>query len=86
MLIDPLRLLSVIAALAAPTFAIGSVSRAGRYLYNEDGSRFYIKGIAYQEQGVSSSCLYSLLALIQLMSTRCRHRRFGTILRTQYLH
>jgi len=32
--------------------AVGELSRNGRYLYNEDGSRFYIKGIAYQEQGV----------------------------------
>ncbi|TFK36800.1 glycoside hydrolase family 72 protein [Crucibulum laeve] len=31
--------------------AITKVQRVGRYLYNEDGSRFYIKGIAYQEQG-----------------------------------
>jgi len=31
--------------------AIGKISRSGRYLYNQDGSRFYIKGIAYQEQG-----------------------------------
>lgn len=32
--------------------AVPKVSRAGKYLYNADGSRFYIKGIAYQEQGV----------------------------------
>lgn len=31
--------------------AIQAVSRAGRYLYNADGSRFYIKGVAYQGQG-----------------------------------
>ncbi|KAJ3551455.1 hypothetical protein NP233_g13079 [Leucocoprinus birnbaumii] len=31
--------------------AIGKITRSGRYLYNADGSRFYIKGIAYQEQG-----------------------------------
>ncbi|KAI5123704.1 hypothetical protein M0805_000300 [Coniferiporia weirii] len=31
--------------------AVSNVSRAGRYLYNNDGSRFYIKGVAYQEQG-----------------------------------
>jgi len=42
---------------AVATFLVGSVravpkvSRVGRYLYNADGSRFYIKGIAYQEQG-----------------------------------
>ncbi|KAG0696269.1 carbohydrate-binding module family 43 protein/Glycoside hydrolase family 72 protein [Suillus ampliporus] len=31
--------------------AIQAVSRNGRYLYTADGSRFYIKGVAYQEQG-----------------------------------
>lgn len=32
--------------------ALPKVSRAGRYLYSEDGTRFYIKGVAYQEQGL----------------------------------
>ncbi|KAH8120521.1 glycoside hydrolase family 72 protein [Phellopilus nigrolimitatus] len=32
--------------------AISNVTRAGRYLYTDDGNRFYIKGIAYQEEGV----------------------------------
>ncbi|KAL0950622.1 hypothetical protein HGRIS_007414 [Hohenbuehelia grisea] len=32
--------------------AISKITRTGRYLYKDDGSRFYIKGIAYQEQGV----------------------------------
>ncbi|KXN81117.1 1,3-beta-glucanosyltransferase gel4 [Leucoagaricus sp. SymC.cos] len=31
--------------------AISKVTRTGKYLYNQDGNRFYIKGIAYQEQG-----------------------------------
>ncbi|KAG8220165.1 carbohydrate-binding module family 43 protein/Glycoside hydrolase family 72 protein [Butyriboletus roseoflavus] len=31
--------------------AIQTVTRAGRYLYTADGNRFYIKGVAYQEQG-----------------------------------
>ncbi|KAI6005009.1 carbohydrate-binding module family 43 protein/Glycoside hydrolase family 72 protein [Pisolithus orientalis] len=31
--------------------AIQRVSRAGRYLYTADGNRFYIKGVAYQQQG-----------------------------------
>ncbi len=38
-------------ALAAGAYALPKVSRAGRYLYAEDGTRFFIKGIAYQEQG-----------------------------------
>ncbi|KAH7883971.1 carbohydrate-binding module family 43 protein/Glycoside hydrolase family 72 protein [Phlebopus sp. FC_14] len=31
--------------------AIQKVTRSGRYLYTADGNRFYIKGVAYQEQG-----------------------------------
>lgn len=41
--------------IAAGTQALPKVSRAGRYLYTEDGNRFFIKGVAYQEQGASSS-------------------------------
>lgn len=37
--------------LAQSAVAIQAVTRAGRYLYTADGNRFYIKGIAYQEQG-----------------------------------
>ena len=33
--------------------AVQKVTRQGRYLYNADGSRFFIKGIAYQAQGES---------------------------------
>jgi len=47
---------AVLAFFSSGVHAIGQVTRNGRYLYNEDGSRFYIKGIAYQEQGV---CLWS---------------------------
>ncbi|KAG6814049.1 hypothetical protein H0H92_003899 [Tricholoma furcatifolium] len=42
---------SALAALSNPAEALSNVTRSGRYLYNSDGSRFYIKGIAYQEQG-----------------------------------
>ena len=31
--------------------AIQTVSRAGQYLYTQNQSRFYIKGVAYQPQG-----------------------------------
>ncbi|KAG6891397.1 hypothetical protein C0992_007621 [Termitomyces sp. T32_za158] len=44
-------LAAVFSSFFASTQAITRVTRSGRYLYNEDGSRFYIKGIAYQEQG-----------------------------------
>lgn len=40
---------SLLAALSVT--ALPRVSRTGRYLYQEDGSRFFIKGIAYQAQG-----------------------------------
>ncbi len=39
--------------LAGVQGAVQKVSRAGRYLYTADGNRFFIKGIAYQEQGSS---------------------------------
>ncbi|KAG6844272.1 hypothetical protein H0H87_008220 [Tephrocybe sp. NHM501043] len=45
-------LIAAIATLTGAVQAISKVTRSGRYLYNEDGSRFYIKGIAYQEQGI----------------------------------
>ncbi|KAK1232387.1 1,3-beta-glucanosyltransferase [Marasmius sp. AFHP31] len=32
--------------------ALPKVTRSGRYLYTEDGNRFYMRGIGYQEQGV----------------------------------
>lgn len=41
----------VVTFLVCSVRAVPKVSRVGRYLYNADGSRFYIKGIAYQEQG-----------------------------------
>ncbi|KAA1468466.1 carbohydrate-binding module family 43 protein/Glycoside hydrolase family 72 protein [Dentipellis sp. KUC8613] len=47
--------LAVAAALSTGVQAIGKISRSGRYLYNADGSRFYIKGVAYQEQGTIST-------------------------------
>lgn len=42
---------TIASTLLASVNAIGNVTRSGRYLYNSDGSRFYIKGVAYQEQG-----------------------------------
>ncbi len=42
---------SAVLVLAAGAHALQKVSRAGRYLYTDDGNRFFIKGIAYQEQG-----------------------------------
>ncbi|KAJ3506093.1 hypothetical protein NLJ89_g7068 [Agrocybe chaxingu] len=39
------------AFLATSVQAIPRITRTGRYLYDESGTRFYIKGIAYQEQG-----------------------------------
>jgi len=42
---------AVALALSFRVNAIGKITRSGRYLYSADGSRFYIKGVAYQEQG-----------------------------------
>ncbi|KAF8344164.1 glycoside hydrolase family 72 protein [Cantharellus anzutake] len=39
--------------LAGSCHALQSVNRVGRYLYGaDDGKRFYVKGISYQEQGL----------------------------------
>lgn len=51
----PTKLIAALGAafsLISGVHALGKITRAGRYLYNADGSRFVIKGIAYQEQGV----------------------------------
>jgi hypothetical protein len=42
---------AVTLALSFRVNAIDKITRSGRYLYNAGGSRFYIKGVAYQEQG-----------------------------------
>lgn len=56
-------LLSVIPTLNA----LATIQRAGRYLYNTtDGSRFFIKGVAYQPQGslpLDSESYHSLVFL-----------------------
>lgn len=57
-------LAAVFASILVTTQAITKVTRSGRYLYNEDGSRFYIKGIAYQEQGTH---LMSLLVVASIV-------------------
>ncbi|OBZ79073.1 1,3-beta-glucanosyltransferase gel4 [Grifola frondosa] len=44
-----------VAAFASGVHAIQNVTRTGRYLYTADGNRFFIKGIAYQEQGAIST-------------------------------
>ncbi|KAG8982896.1 1,3-beta-glucanosyltransferase gas1, partial [Tulasnella sp. 427] len=47
-----LKAFAAAAALASTSVsALSKITRAGKYLYQEDGTRFYIKGIAYQEQG-----------------------------------
>lgn len=43
--------LALLAGFISTVAALPKVSRGGRFLYSEDGSRFYIKGIAYQPQG-----------------------------------
>ena len=56
-----------ILSLASSVFALPRVTRAGRYLYSEDGTRFYIKGVAYQEQGILFSFIYLLLGAWRLI-------------------
>ena len=47
--------LLLLAASWVHVLAIQKVTRQGRYLYTDDQNRFYIKGVAYQEQGYSRS-------------------------------
>jgi 1,3-beta-glucanosyltransferase GAS1 len=42
---------AALVALASGVEAISKISRGGRYLYDDSGNRFYIKGVAYQPQG-----------------------------------
>ncbi|KAG8919117.1 1,3-beta-glucanosyltransferase gas1 [Tulasnella sp. 417] len=46
---------AVAALVTVGVSALPKITRTGRYLYQEDGTRFYVKGIAYQEQGTVSS-------------------------------
>ena len=46
------KLLAILAGVTSMAFALPAVTRGGRYLYQADGTRFYIKGIAYQQQGM----------------------------------
>jgi hypothetical protein len=46
--------IAVTLSLSSRGHAIAQISRSGRYLYDSTGTRFYIKGVAYQEQGESS--------------------------------
>ncbi|KZP31179.1 carbohydrate-binding module family 43 protein [Athelia psychrophila] len=41
----------LLAGLVADVSAISKITRQGRYLYNSTQDRFYIQGVAYQEQG-----------------------------------
>jgi hypothetical protein len=45
----------ILAILASGAAALPKISRHGRYLYSEDGSRFFIKGISYQEAGTTTA-------------------------------
>jgi hypothetical protein len=43
-----LRALTVAASLVPfASAAVSKISRSGKYLYDDTGSRFYIKGVAY---------------------------------------
>ncbi len=62
------KALAATALLAQSAGAIQAVTRAGRYLYTADGNRFYIRGIAYQEQGPFSTSLGTSRDLIVFFS------------------
>jgi len=48
----PVSLFLLLSTVFSSLNALATIQRAGRYLYNTtDGSRFYIKGVAYQPQG-----------------------------------
>jgi hypothetical protein len=68
------RLLTALALFSCGAHAISQVSRNGRYLYNADGSRFYIKGMAYQTQGMFPCSLWTILliSLLRLRRSQCR--------------
>jgi hypothetical protein len=42
---------AVALTLSSGVYSIGQIARTGRYLYASDGSRFFMKGVAYQPQG-----------------------------------
>jgi hypothetical protein len=52
----PLFATTALLALATSVAAISKVTRTGRYLYTDGGTRFFIKGVAYQPAGVSLYC------------------------------
>jgi len=45
---------AVALTLSLQVYGIGKITRTGRYLYAADGTRWFIKGVAYQPQGASS--------------------------------
>lgn len=47
--------LSLTLPLLSGVTAINQITRTGKYLYEPDGSRFYIRGVAYQPQGEVSA-------------------------------
>lgn len=51
MLFNTALFTSLLALSPAPAAAISRITRTGKYLYNDGGERFYIKGVAYQPQG-----------------------------------
>ncbi|KAJ7913611.1 hypothetical protein B0H13DRAFT_1712477, partial [Mycena leptocephala] len=49
--------LAALASVATPVSTVGAIpkiTRTGRYLYADDGTRFFVKGITYRTQGAFS--------------------------------
>lgn len=51
----------LLAGLVADVSAISKITRQGRYLYNSTQDRFYIQGVAYQEQGKPATSTHRLI-------------------------
>ncbi|KAJ7913617.1 hypothetical protein B0H13DRAFT_1612353, partial [Mycena leptocephala] len=49
-----LAALASVATLVSTVGAIPKITRTGRYLYADDGTRFFVKGITYRTQGAFS--------------------------------
>jgi hypothetical protein len=53
--------LALAASVCTLVGAVPKITRTGRYLYADDGTRFFVKGITYQTQGAFSLSLRSSL-------------------------
>jgi hypothetical protein len=69
-----LALAASLSTLVLTVGAIPKITRTGRYLYADDGTRFFVKGITYQTQG-AFSCLFLFFYSSPLRSSSCRGKQ-----------